>query len=266
MMNEFIVYTIIAAIIIFFLIVGGLVLYKFVTNSISDTYYLVCEPNKCATNIYNGEKRCGINNIPIIYNPAFEVCNSRYACDNLKTPYALRNDGSTDITGICDFETPCRCLTQAQCGYETLVTFSVTNNGINFINPTTSGNTSIINQNALQTQGYVGTPLILNDPNSEYCAIKLYNFNRAVPRTVQCNFIQPDNPTLQEAELCINSNPCTIGTLAFAPQSIDDFSFSGSILLDVPVGCFSDLRSAAPCKPFTIPVWNLATTTIVCLP
>jgi hypothetical protein len=68
-----------------------------------------CAPNECATSLATGEKRCGEG---ILYDPKSEVCNPKYSCVSSKTPYAVLNDGRTQLFGACTGYTPCRCVNQ----------------------------------------------------------------------------------------------------------------------------------------------------------
>jgi hypothetical protein len=240
------------------------IIITFYYNSPAPTYFLQCDPDKCATGIESGEKRCNTDATPVVYNPVYEVCNSRTTCDNDITPYAVTADGSTSLTGICDAGETCRCLRNPQCSYDTLVTFFPTAGPLG--NGLAAGglSPSALLQNAPSSQGEIGVPLTLNS-SIEYCAIRLYHADRLVPRTGECNFQSPDNPTLVEAYECIISNPCTIGQLAFRPADVDLFTFNAETINTTPVGCVVDLTSAPKCTGGSVPVWDANVGKVKCL-
>lgn len=242
------------------------VMYMIYRNTPTPKYFLKCDPGKCATNIYNGEKRCGTDDgVPVVYDPIYEVCNSRFTCESTLTPYAVQLDGSTNLSGICPDTTICRCVKTAQCSYDTTVAFTSTNGILGQVGTTDDGSRTILVQTSLSNQGDAGVPIDLTEPTAQYCLIRLKHFDRVVPRTPECNFAVADDPTLDEARACINSNPCTIGRLAFRPLIAADFTYTAETLADVPVGCVIDLKSIGPCVSPQVPVWDLTQAKVVCL-
>lgn len=230
-------------------------------------YFLKCDPGKCSTNIQTGEKKCNTDpNIPVIYDPAYEICNSKFACDNLLTPYAVQNDGSTDISGVCESGTICRCVKQSQCGYETIVGFSSINGSVYKFDDTSVENRLILYQVSLTGQSDVGTPVQIDNPANNFCMIKARNLDRVVPRTRECSiFVTASDPTLAEASACILSNPCTIGRLAFRPYDVKDFVYNQTTLNDIPVGCVPLIKGQGECVAPQVPVWDPSRAGVVCL-
>lgn len=226
--------------------------------------YLQCNPGFCPTNIYNGEKRCPVNNEALLHDPSYETCNSKYTCDSPLTPFALRADGSTNELGICDTNSICRCVKDPQCPIETLATFTVTNGSIYLQN---SGSSRVIFvQNPLDFQGDTGRPLTFNDPNTQFCAIKAYHLNRVSPGA--CTFLNPVSPTPSEMQECLQRNPCVVGVMAFRPNNFSDMKLSPTdttAISEIPVTCVPGPRGVGTgCLGTTVPVWNPVTSSVVC--
>ena len=269
--------TIICVILIIIVLFFVWITYDLYKNPPNKNYFLLCEAGKCATNIYNGEKRCADDpSATIIYNPQFEVCNSKYRCENPLTPNAVLSNGSTNTFGICDLNVPCRCIKTQQCSYDNIVSFDFTDILSNTNNNLT--NNISIKQIYLASQGFTGLPLTTPDDPTKFCQMKGNNLDRLIPRTPQCNFVNPGNPTYNEAKNCILSNPCTIGRLSFKPGSSGiPFSFKfntyANTLASIPVGCSPDLQVADDpnydiltklCINNRVPVWDVRFNRLVC--
>jgi hypothetical protein len=232
-------YILIGVLFIIFLSFWTVIMIFLRQNPQNSTYYLTCDPGKCPINLYNGEKRCPPDTgTSLIYDPAFETCSSEYVCDNNLLPYAITSDGSTNLLGVCDPGIACRCIKDSICSYDNLVKFTLTD---------AEGGGQYYKQTSLPSQGYIGTPLNITKPETEFCQIKFTSIDTVVPRTSKCTFQVPGNPSYSEAVLCFYSNPCTIGQLTFKPgNSLIPFSFTSSNYLNtmysIPVGCSVDIH------------------------
>jgi hypothetical protein len=237
-------------------------IYSYVSNYTVPVF--TCTRGKCATNRNNGMKRCPANDIESIeYNPEFEVCNSKYSCETLATPFALLNDGSTSISGQCEDGVVCRCLDKNFCPSFSLAKFTSVG----------SGSRRYIQQSPLESQvSFNYGAITITDPSRESCGVYLADFDKVTPRTSQCNYFSPNNPDLNEARRCINSNPCSIGRLAFYPPSLSNFSFNSSSLYSTQVMCMPDINDHSTnlmngeiCRGGQVPVFDSSSGKIVCL-
>lgn len=234
--------------------------------------YFQCIAGECATNIYNGEKRCTNDDTSqTVYDPSYEVCNSKYTCENPRTSYALMSDGSTNELGACEANTICRCLAKPQCASDIVTVFNVVNGCIE-----QDGDTSraIFSQVPMATQGDVAsTVLTFDDSNTQFCAMKAYHLNRLAPGA--CMLSAPGNITLAQMHKCMNDNPCMVGALAFYPLDAASFTLnSGNMdaIYSIPVACVPSVRSATNdtgrlkgyCTGTQIPVWDRARAAISC--
>lgn len=264
-------YTIVAIIIIAMLLFWAWIFFTLYNENPNTKYFLVCDPGKCATNIYNGEKRCpDLETSSLAYDPTFEVCNSRYTCENITTPYALTSNGSTNDFGYCDSGSICRCLNNPQCAYDNMVVFTV--DGGTISNFAETGSRARIIQ-ATGEPGYTGSQTLTYPGNTiSYCQIKLSHFDRVVPRTDACSFNNNGTtPTLQQYGNCIRSNPCAAGRLAFKPTVAGTFQFNLSAISRIPVGCTPNTDGKGnvgpTCvggNPGTVPVYDPLIGGIVC--
>ena len=244
-------YTIIFVVLIIIFVVGCITIYYFFTTKKNSQTFLVCDPGECSTNVYNGEKKCSSNDKEkIVYDPAFEVCNSKYTCNSSRTPYALNSDGSTNNLGVCQNDTICRCLKSARCSTDVVSVFK-------------KENSSFV-QNSLEIQGSNGSQFFdIQDPFTTFCAIKPNNLDKIGPGS--CNFSDNKKISVDEIEICIKSNPCHIGMLAFFPNDSDNFvlnSQNKNSIYNVPVACVATKNSVNGknlqnyCPQKTVPVWN----------
>ena len=221
--------------------------------------YFTCNPGQCATNKYNGEKRCPeLEKDKVFYDSSFETCNSRYTCESKFTPYALLPNGSTNSMGICAPGNICRCLDSARCATDIVSIFQITNGNIN-------NNRTVFNQISLDIQGNDGSQVFdISDPNTTFCGIKANHLNKITPGA--CTFTNPENIDLNELTICMRSNPCLVGVLAFNPNDIDTFVLNKSnttAIYNVPVSCMSSQGNPNTpnslknyCDSLSVPVWN----------
>ena len=88
---------------------------KFITAG--TTLMNVCGNGYCVTNILTGEKNCPIpGGGELAYDVTKEVCNLKYQCDNVSTPYPLLEDFSTGSKhGVCPRNVECRCMRKKSC-------------------------------------------------------------------------------------------------------------------------------------------------------
>jgi hypothetical protein len=226
------------------------------TPPVSQVFFQ-CARGQCATNIYNGEKRCPQNEQEsVIYNAGFETCNSRFTCESILTPYALLANGGVNELGVCETGTICRCLRKPQCPIETMVVFTMTNGSIYLQDASTSR--TLFVQTPLAYQGDTGAPFTFDDTNTQFCAIKAIHLNRVAPGA--CVFANSLAPTTNEVVSCMQRNPCLTGVMAFAPTNRDAIS-------SVPVACVPGLRNSdgsGPCVGTQVAVWNTQLGTLSC--
>jgi hypothetical protein len=244
-------FTLVGVSLVFIFIFLLMVLYILYQNVNPNTFYLVCGPNECATNFTTGEKRCSVDSTPVIYDPKIEVCNQKFFCNNEKTPFPLFADGSTGPGNSCQGMYPCTCLPQAQCSSQMVVSFSVAREG-------TNPNNYILNQNYTDTPG---VPIKIGDSN-EYCNIRANFFDRITPRTSECQYATVGQPTFNELQACLYSNPCTLGRAVLIPSSFPPINIQtngGNYL----AGCV--VSNEQSCTSSQIPVWDEGTLKVICL-
>lgn len=265
-------YAIIAMSLIFILLFWFWVFTKLRREAPKPTYFLQCPEGTCATNIHNGEKRCLDDpTTSIIYDPTFEVCNSRSACENRRTMFAVQEDGSTNGTGVCPSGVTCRCLEKPRCATSVVATFSSVNGILTGGAEANEANDAIILQGPQLVQGDASISLDFDDPVTQFCAIRPIFLNRLVPRTKECNY--GEDPTYEEVLACIKSNPCTIGRVAFKPLSREGFQFRLPSVngapskpnMSVPISCVADREDQGVCVADQVPVWDYAQGNIACM-
>jgi hypothetical protein len=100
-----------------------------VNSDIRSVAYITCPPGQCGTDILSGQKICPEFDVEIAIDPRTQVCNSRYVCDNLLTPYAVGSDSATNINGVCPPGVECPCINHFQCA--DYITAAFTSNGGN---------------------------------------------------------------------------------------------------------------------------------------
>jgi len=209
-----------AIIVLTVVIIGSFIIYLLILvfNDVPPATIAECLPDRCATNIVSGVKRCPPPGESITYNTDIEVCNSRFVCDSSVTPLAVQLDGSTNIDGICPNDVECRCLTS---GNNTVPTYIVsTYKGIN-------GNpyTSLANQRLTFTQDLI--PPLTEIPNitSDFYSTPSTWLARSSPGCfdfpISINFESSSADTQRESlKKCFNDiNPCLQGALAYIPTN-----------------------------------------------
>ncbi len=200
-----------------------------------------CPPGQCATNIYNGEKRCPAPTGTIVSDAGIEVCNTADRCDNDTTPYALLSDGSTDPQGLCESGVHCRCMRYPNCPSYVVTLFKATDG-----NPYGSvpGTRTKFQQYSSSTnpntgQSTTNTPLTYTDVSTTFCTVPLNWLPRSTPG---CTF--SESVDLSMIKDCMGGqtgcngsvyNPCLEGTLAFISNDSD--AFVASSIDRTPLGC-----------------------------
>jgi hypothetical protein len=185
---------------------------------------------ECATNVITGDKRCEEN---ITAYLDFEICNPQNSCTNPLTPYALNNDRSTNINGICEEGVACPCVSSPSCPFYTSTVF-VGQNG----NPYIPDSSFYYKQQIYNGQkGLCTIPFTQLSRAVDYCNITdLNSFIACV-----------DNKTL-----CLLGNPAVV---------TDIYDFEYDKLKDYQIGCFN---LSSSCSNKTIPVFNQYTGEIEC--
>jgi len=209
---------------------------------------ITCPPDQCATNIYNGEKRCPLPGQTIISDSSYEICVTAGLCDNSRNPYAVMSDESTNLEGVCETDpatgnpVTCRCLSRPQCANYILSGWNTyTGNAYVGLNQQRTSFTqftasdpdadNVISNNS---------PLSYIDDGNKFCQAPASWVARSTPG---CSFLQEITP--QSMTLCMGasqgcqdipiSNPCSRGTLAYVTDDSDGFG-PGSINV-IPLGC-----------------------------
>ncbi len=206
---------VIAIIIIFVFIVWLMIL---VFSDTPPATLAPCLPDKCATNIISGVKRCPPPGESINYNTDIEVCNSRFVCDSSITPLAQQLDGSTSTTGVCPKNVECRCLTSGSNSIPTYVVSTFT--GVN-------GNpyTSLSNQRLTFTQNLIPPLSVIPNVTTDFFAAPSTWLARSSPGCVQMPAVIDFTGTGADNQReilknCFNDiNPCLQGSLSYIPSS-----------------------------------------------
>lgn len=223
-----------------------------------------CPVGQCATNIYNGEKRCPPEGGTIVSNAGIEVCSSKYSCDNVLLPYAIKSDGSIDTTGICESGVACRCARFPTCP-EYVTSYFKTEYGNAYDG--LPGTRTKFTQVTTWKDAYSGVtsnnrPLQYDSVANNFCTIPTQWLSRSTPG---CTFT--DTITFDTVQQCMENqsgcngatiNPCMEGTLAYV---MDDSSLltKNSVNI-VPVGCVA----GTPCGCGQVAVWDRSYGGIVC--
>lgn len=230
---------IVLAIVFVIVVLIGVALYltftDYTTNGVrGTTVRFKCAPGQCITNLFSGEKICPQDaNAVLTTDPATEVCNSRFTCENTLTPYAEQIDGSTDPLGNCPEGVECRCLRKPRCGNHILTSFSTL--GGNPYLPlegqllTFKQNTSYVatvtdSNGNLSSTLIAAPPLELSNPKTDFCSVPVAWKPRLNPRK------------------------CVRGVLAYLPDDPLNFDFDNTSLGCVPRG--------TECPDGDIEVWD----------
>lgn len=237
-------------------------------QSSTGTQVLVqCPIGQCATNIYNGEKRCPETEGTIVSNAGIEVCSSRYLCDNVSLPYSVQADGSTNSDGTCEEGVTCRCLRYPTCpdyvtSYFTAITGSAYGSVI--------GTRTTFSQTSSWTDRYTGIktsnrPLQYRDSSISFCSVPAAWMLRSTPG---CTFTQ--DLTMESIADCmayqngidgVYFNPCLQGTLAFVTSDSSTFDvLNPSTVQRTPMACVA----AEPCESGQVAVWDTSYNGLVC--
>jgi hypothetical protein len=258
-------YILIAVSFILFILFWCWVFWTIFKNPPQKKTFFQCLPGQCVTDILLGDKNCPVANEMLLYDPEYQVCNSKYTCENSVTPYALTSNGGTNELGVCDPGVTCKCLRFPQCPIDNIVLFNLVNLG-------SSGTGSIYTQIPIENQGNAGNPpLTYNSNNTQYCAIKVIHLNRLSPGG--CRFKDPENIKLSELQECFRLNPCTIGALSFYPKNVDSFHLSRDdkqALTTIPVACVPAINYTglvnlnAGCEGTTVPIYDIKNQLIKC--
>ena len=232
-------YIIVLIAIIFFILFWCWVAYIISVDPPSSQLLFACPEGQCGTNIYNGEKRCPLNNNDVILiDAAYEVCNSKYTCENPLTPFALQSDCSTNTAGICEPGNICRCLDHGTCSSQTTVLFTVINGSLY----STDASSRFSFQQIPISSDLGSGSVTYESTTTSFCSLKTSNLNRLSPGS--CTFSDSDyinsNGTVYLATQCINSNPCVRGVMAFNTETPSQLEINGIGLAEVrsiPVTC-----------------------------
>jgi len=221
---------------------------------------LACAPGQCVTNIYNGSKICpNLESGVLIADPAFEVCNGKFFCENSLTPYALQSDGSTDNNGLCERGIACRCLKKPQCGSNIVSVFG-TSNGTVYQDFTdqrlTITQVLVQSPDNVTDKGTLSPNFQIDNPLVNFCTISNSWLHNVQPGL--CNDLPID--VASGVAKCQNRNICIAGTLAFIPNDIEDFSKDRINV--TPMGCVY----GQPCDMNHLTVWDPRVNNIICIP
>jgi len=199
-----------------------------------------CNLGECATNIFNGYKVCSDDDsIKVKYNPAYETCNIKNGCSSPLTPYAVRADGSTNITGLCEDNVACSCVKSPQCPSYILSAFTTINGSLLYsslnqrlIFPQLNNNTN----NGIITSD---NPIKLQNPVLQFCSAPLTLLQYASPGCISSSSTSPTGTDLINcmgmekncpgtifAGTQYKSNPCLQGTLAVITNNPDTLRLS----------------------------------------
>lgn len=225
---------------------------------------LSCNAGQCATDLYTGFKICPEKEDDIVQiNPGYQVCNSRYICDNPLTPYAVQSDGSTNIYGICEHKTECPCVNNFRCAR--YIQSAFTTNGGNPYQSVTSQRMSFP-----QTNTFVGSnnvistdpPIQFSDPSTTFCTASLQWLTFANPG---CGFT--GTLDAQTLTVCmglplacngVTGNPCLQGTLAIISNNLERVTTQN--LNSLQYGCVSGL----PCPCGQVAIYDTNYNGIIC--
>lgn len=213
----------------------------FKSNPPSLKVYLTCKPGECSTIVSTGEKHCPVNpGDIIIYQPTFEVCNPKFACTDIRTPLAVMSNGETNIQGICEVNSICRCVNTPSCSDDTLVLFDMVNG--NFYGNTINTSTRVTFQQLVLQEN------VFKNYSTQFCAIKANHLDRIAPGA--CIFADENNVQLSELHICMNQvNSCVTGQIAFVPENPNSFQLDLNNrypIHNIPVSCMPPIASPGP--------------------
>lgn len=213
---------------------------------------LKCAKNLCATSIITGNKRCPPEGLQIEYNAGFEVCNSKFACENRLTPYAGQSDGSSVLSGICQDGIECPCFSKITCA--NYITSVFTSSDGNIVNPL--GGQRITFPQILATN-ISGNKVILNNPALNFCTVPISWLPISTPG---CGFVTggfSNNMNYDELKICMGqvrgcnnsfNSPCLSGTLAVISSDPDSLNQQNVIFQQM--GCVAG--ESCPCDSIAV--------------
>lgn len=230
------------------------------------TTSILCATGQCATNIMSGFKSCPNEDVAIAVNPAEEVCNSPFVCDNPLTPYALQSDGSTNLNGVCEPGAQCPCLRVSQCAQYILTVFTTSNGNpyqtLNGQRITFPQQSSYVNTSGIPT---TNPPIQYNNPATTFCGVPLAWLPLSNPG---CNFVNnPNSMTFEELLICmgmingcngVTGSPCLQGVLAVISDNPD--TVTQQTITTNQFGCVAGL----PCPCGQIAIFDTNFGGIVC--
>jgi hypothetical protein len=221
------------------ILVWSLILAFSAKNTSTFIGYEVCTAGDCPTNRFTGEKRCSNNpNLPLQYDPIFEVCNPPKGCTANSTPYAVLSDGYSAFDGQCDIS-GCRCVNYLTTPSYVEVLFNVQGGSIYSTQPEKQTNL----QFSQQASPYVGegnnVPIIYQDPTTQLWQIAPSQLSYLSPNTCAAMFAVNSELTGGDTLKCINMNPCIAGRLAYVPKNTSAYANFGigGIQGGVPLAC-----------------------------
>lgn len=260
-MEEWIIIVSISLIII---LISWLVIIYFISESKFQMYesgagevLVQCPVDQCATNIFNGQKRCPSSGKQIASNINFEVCSSPFVCDDPSLPFAVQSDQSTNLEGNCEQGVQCRCISQLQCP-EYIQSIFTSDNGNPYASIAGQRVSFVQNTNSGQT------PIVYNFEDHKFCTVPIAWLPRSTPGCSFMNQITPQTITecMGGPRGCNDSNyffnPCSRGTLAFITNNSNNFSAES--IEFIPLGCVS----GSPCQCGLVAVYDTQIQQIVC--
>lgn len=227
-----------------------------------------CSPGQCATNIYNGEKRCPSSPDQIVAaQNDLEFCSAAQQCSNPELPYAVQSDQSTNPLGFCEIDpttnqpAACRCLASPQCPQYVLAGWQ-TYTGNAYVG--LEGQRTAFTQFVSSSDGTTTPPLKYQDTGLNFCLGSSAWLLRSTPG---CPFI--DEINADTMAVCMGasqgcdpskpiSNPCSRGTLAFVTN--DSAAFDANSVGNTPIGCVQ----GEPCPCGQIAIYDTQYGGIVC--
>lgn len=215
-----------------------------------------CPVDECATNVLTGTKTCPSPNGIIYRDTTVEVCNPRYRCTSIITPYAVNSDLSTGFDGICEDGVECPCVGGLVCPEYIKSAFTISDGTAL---QQTSGQRITFPQMISKNQG----PIQITQPNSAFCLAPITWLPLSSPG---CGFADT-TLTLDQLKECMggqsncngyHSSPCLQGTLAIVtsnPDSITSTNYSSQRF-----GCVS----GSPCDCGQAAVYDTNSNSIIC--
>lgn len=210
-----------------FCILGLFFLFIFILwirNSSSSSPAL-CQTGYCATNIFNGIKRCPESDSQIEFTSGIEVCNPRFSCEG-QTPYSVQEDESTRNDGRCPEGIECRCVRTPFCPNYVSSTFTVV--GGDPYTPFEGKRISVV-----QNSGFVNVlnvsstipPLQLTDNVTNFCSVPSSWLPHLWPQECQRGTLAyltenvADFSTERDPLTCVSYPACPSGTNVFETKS-----------------------------------------------